>query len=158
MKKYSWKYFEAKLEWHLRKRFTTPKVTSQTKGAREGSRGRGNVTGRVEGSKRNGLRCNLWGCETAPHRGQVLIAHNSTVNLKTKMHRLHTANFCSPCMPTLNDEPMIIVYNSQIMIYQLIYTHSLCTIRTHSLTHSLQRLHTRIMIYNTQYPLTLHNS
>ena len=50
------------------------------------------------------------GCETAPHRGQVLIAHNSTVNIETRMH---TADLCSPCMSRLNDESMIIVYNTQ---------------------------------------------
>ena len=67
-----------------------------------------------EGSKRNGLRCNLWGCETAPHRGQVLIAYNSTVNIKTTERCTDcTADFCSPCMPRLNDESMIIVYNTQ---------------------------------------------
>ena len=52
------------------------------------------------------MRCNLWGCETAPHRGQVLIAHNSTVNIKTKMH---TKDLCSPCMSRLNDESMTIL-------------------------------------------------
>ena len=97
----------------LRKRFTTPKVVSQTncKGGR-GLEGEVTLPG-GEGSKRNGLRYNLWGCEAAPHRGQVLIAHNSTVNIRTKMHRLHIADFCSPCMSRLNDEPMIIAYNTQ---------------------------------------------
>ena len=74
--------------------------------------GSGNVTG---GGVTNEMVCDVTFGDVkllrtqAQRPDQMLIAHNSTVNIKTKMH---TKDLCSPCMSRLDDKSTTIVYNT----------------------------------------------